>query len=722
MRLVLRMVAAGAMLTAAPFTAAQSGPPEPVQPGGIAVKLTELTRGLGGPQQIVPTDLVPRPDGSGVMAVATINGLVRLIIHDGGYLDSEATPFLDTRNEPYRLVPSNFAFGMTGITFHPDYAKEGHAGFGKFFTILTETNQANGNPHQPDLPHGQEPRSGAHQDVLVEWSTDHPSSSTPSWTRRDVLRFDQPQQNHNVTDLAFGPDGLLYLSAGDGGGPTRLREVASQNPTNFLGSVMRIDPLDPEQLGIRSVDASLDLRRSTTTGSVRYRVPFGDVGNPGAGLEGELDEIFAIGLRSPFRINFDRLTGELYAGDVGQSRREEIDRVERGANYGWGRFEGTRLHRPNLPLYDGDSHQEPILEYTRSDGDTVIGGFVYRGSLIPELSGKYVFADFGRQIVASQAGTPARLFYGDLNTGHISEFLLDPRGELLADVDDRGELTSRQFILSIGEDANGELYLVVGDDPQVPTAIDAAGRILRLTPGNKLSTVSVASFDPSVGVAAESIVSGFANDLAVSTGVADTIPPPTELAGVRVKVVDATGNELLAPLFFVSALQINYLIPEGTGTGTATVTVCLGGKDVAVGRLQVDEVAPGLFAANANGQGVAAATVQRVSTDGSQTQFLVFTDDPPGSRAPVTIGFGADTDRVFVNLFGTGIRAAGEGEVGVTIGGQEVTVTFVGAHSVFAGLDVVQIGPLPRELEGRGETDTVLTARGKQANTVTLAF
>ncbi|MBA3483237.1 MAG: PQQ-dependent sugar dehydrogenase [Pirellulales bacterium] len=450
----------------------------------IVVNLTEFTTGLGGATHVSPTDLVPLNDGAGRMAVATINGVVRLIDASGDFLDSVSDPYLDTRNEPNRFIPGNFPFGMTTVAFHPDFVSSGFAGFGKLYTIITETKHGT-NPINADLLSGQVHGQGAHQDVLVEWTTNAPASNNPAFLRRDVLRFDRPHENHNVTDIAFGPDGLLYMTSGDGG--TGAREAAAQQSENHLGAVLRIDPLDPDASGVRSVTHTggwIEKGAQNNTNPVNpiYRVPSGIGGNPGAGIPVEVQEIYAIGFRSPYRLNFDRQTGDLYVGDVGEGQREEVDRVVLDGNYGWGRFEGSLLHDANISMENNDLHKLPIFQYGRSEGETVIGGFVYRGSALPELQGKYVFADFGRQVAGSQVPTPARLFVGNLATGAIEELQIDPFGERLVQTGVGGALISRQFILSIGEDALGELYLVVGDDPQFPRAIEPDGRILRMQP------------------------------------------------------------------------------------------------------------------------------------------------------------------------------------------------------------------------------------------------
>lgn len=438
----------------------------------ITVQLEEFATGLGGDaMHVSPTDIVHMHDGSKRLAVSTITGVIRLLDGNGNYLDSDTNPYLDMRGEPNRFTPGNFAFGTTGIVFHPDFAKQGYAGYGKFYTIQTETHQNNGNPNQPDLFDGLAQAGGAHQDVLIEWTADDPASNSPNWTRRTVVRMEQPHENHNVTDLAFGPDGNLYMASGDGGSPNRF--AAPQDVTTYIGKVLRIDPLDPNAAGTRSTSGSY-----INSGNGEYRIP---MSNPGVGIPIEVEEVFAYGLRSPYRIGFDSETGDLYIGDVGESAKEEVSIVTLDSNLGWGRFEGTNERDAGIVLVGGSTHTPPVFEYGRSDGETVVGGFVYHGSALPELEGMYIFADFGRQVTGGQAPSPARLFYGDPDTGEIFEFNLDPMGEQLAEFVG-SDLKSRQFIFSIGYDEDGEIYLVVGDDPQFPRALLTDGRILRIVP------------------------------------------------------------------------------------------------------------------------------------------------------------------------------------------------------------------------------------------------
>ena len=226
---------------------------------------------------------------------------------------------------------------------------------------------------------------------------------------RQVLLVDQPFANHNGGNLVFGPDGFLYIGLGDGGAADDPTGNA-QNLDTLLGKMLRIDP--------------------RASGANAYRIP---PGNPFIGRSGR-DEIWAYGLRNPWRYSFDRSTGDLWTGDVGQNQWEEIDfqrsSSKGGENYGWDRMEGTHRHEGSAPA----NHHGPIYEYSHEGGNcSVTGGYVYRGSKIRNLRGAYLFADFcvGRLRAFVQADTRAteHRFLG-IDVGNLSSFGQDQSGEL----------------------------------------------------------------------------------------------------------------------------------------------------------------------------------------------------------------------------------------------------------------------------------------------------
>ncbi len=233
-----------------------------------------------------------------------------------------------------------------------------------------------------------------------------------------------------------------------------------------------------------------------------------------------------------------------------------------------------------------------------------------------------------------------------------------------------------------------------------------------------LSSVSAASLALGL-VAPESMVTGFGANLATSIVEATSVPLPTTLGGITVSVRDSAGSERLASLLYCSPGQINYLVPAGTALGEATVSALRGGAIVASGKLQIGSVAPALFAANANGVGIAAALVLRVKADGSEIYEQVARLDAEQQKfVAVPIDLGPPSDQVFLILFGTGFRYnSGLAGVSATVGGSPATVLYAGPQGQFPGLDQMNI-PLDRTLAGRGTLNIVATLDGQTSNTV----
>jgi uncharacterized protein (TIGR03437 family) len=249
--------------------------------------------------------------------------------------------------------------------------------------------------------------------------------------------------------------------------------------------------------------------------------------------------------------------------------------------------------------------------------------------------------------------------------------------------------------------------------------------VLKIASGGstaELATVSTATFLTGA-VAPESIVSAFGQGLPVGTA-SGTPPLTTTLGSASVSVKDSAGNQRLAELFYVSPAQINYLIPAGTASGFATVNVVSGGQTVASGSVQIESVAPGLFAANQNGRGVPAGFWQRVSAAGdSSTQQLAQCGATAGSCSPVPIDLGAATDSVYLLLYGTGLRNIGSpADVSALVGGHSVPVQYAGPQVQYDGLDQVNLGPLPASLAGAGTVTVQLTVSGLNTNPLTISF
>lgn len=245
---------------------------------------------------------------------------------------------------------------------------------------------------------------------------------------------------------------------------------------------------------------------------------------------------------------------------------------------------------------------------------------------------------------------------------------------------------------------------------------DLQSRSPRVTAEGVLNAASFLTGRP---VAPDSWVSLFGQNLARRLAKAEGAPFPTTLDGVTVKIAGAAGAEQLAPLLFVSPGQINFLMPAGANLGTATLSVNRLDGGAGVTKVQIDPVAPGVFSANADGKGVAAAVALRVGADGAQTTVPVFRcDAAAGGCVAVPIDLGPGTDQVVLLLFGTGLRRFSSlSAVSVRIGGQDAQVLAAAAQGQFLGLDQVNV-LLPRSLIGRGEVDVVLTVDGNTANTI----
>lgn len=265
-----------------------------------------------------------------------------------------------------------------------------------------------------------------------------------------------------------------------------------------------------------------------------------------------------------------------------------------------------------------------------------------------------------------------------------------------------------------------------GDDPierQLgdvhANAVKAAYSDLTLTINpESVVSVSAASYREAA-VASEAVAAAFGQALTTTTQIADTRPLPTSLGGTQVVVTDSVGMARPAPLFFVSPGQINYQVPPGTATGAATVTVINGGGTTAVGSVQISEIAPGLFSANADGQGAAAAVAMRVKADGAVSyEPVAQLDQTQQQFVAAPISFENQSDEVYLLLFGTGLQHRASLEtVKAIIGGVEAEVLYAGPQGAFVGLDQINVR-LPHSLMGRGEVNLVLVVDGQPANTV----
>ncbi len=291
---------------------------------------------------------------------------------------------------------------------------------------------------------------------------------------------------------------------------------------------------------------------------------------------------------------------------------------------------------------------------------------------------------------------------GGANTDSVADLAVDAAGNVYA----AGTTTSSDFTVTPNAAQN---------------ALKGATDSFIVKLGADVATVSAASFSGAT-LAAESIVAAFGTGLATTTSAATTIPLPTSLAGTQVSIKDSAGTERLAPLFFVAPNQVNCLIPAGTAQGTAAVTITSGDGTVSTGIIQITAVAPGLFAMNANGQGVPAAGFLRFAANGAQiAEGPVFRFDAATNRfVPAPIDLGPAGEQTFLVLFGTGFRnRSALSAVACQIGGETSEVQFAGPQGSLVGLDQANVR-IPRSLAGRGDVNVVFTVDGKTANTVTI--
>jgi glucose/arabinose dehydrogenase len=320
-------------------------------------------------------------DASGRMFVVEQDGRIWVLPTDDG--GARAQVFLDLRT---RVRRDHNEEGLLALAFHPRYETNG------FLYVYYSA-------------------SDPLRNVLARYRADVADSNRadPS-SHMVVLEIGKPYGNHNGATLAFGPDGALYVSIGDGGSGGDPHGNG-QSLATLLGKILRLD-----------VDAA----------SGAYSIP---PDNPFVGVPEARGEIWAYGLRNVWRMSFDRATGTLWAGDVGQNRWEEIDVVARGGNYGWNLREGRHAYRVARA---GEELIDPVWEYSHDDGASVTGGYVYRGTRWPDLLGWYVFGDYisGTIWAIRQVGT---------------------------EVEHRVLLRQTKNVASFGEDEAGELYLAAFD-------------------------------------------------------------------------------------------------------------------------------------------------------------------------------------------------------------------------------------------------------------------
>jgi uncharacterized protein (TIGR03437 family) len=449
--------------------------------GAQEIRTVQVTTGI-----VAPTDIQNAGDGTGRLFFVQQNGVIR-VMREGALL---AEPFLDIRAK----TRGTGERGLLGLAFPPGFAQSQ-----RFYVNYTDL---------------------AGNTVIAMYRVTSNPDVADAASETVLLNITQPFSNHNGGQLRFGPDGYLYIGMGDGGSGG-----------------------DPQNNGQR-MDALLGkmLRLDVESEPGRMRIP---PDNPFVNTAGARPEIWALGLRNPWRYAFDRVTGDLWIADVGQNLYEEVNfqpgYSRGGENYGWNLMEGMHCFRANC---NQQGLTLPVAEYGRADGCSVTGASVYRGTLYPSLRGVYV--------------------YGDYCSGRI--WGLQRQGaswsaRLLLDTD--------FSITTFGEDEAGEIYVAFGPN----------GSIYRIEGSRAPHSVNAASFE--AGLVPGSLATVFTSGFLTQPGVtqAERIPLPVSLGGVTVSV-----NGTPAPLLAVASVngieQVNFQVPFNVATGSASVTLTRGGQSV----------------------------------------------------------------------------------------------------------------------------------------------
>lgn len=353
----------------------------------ISLKLEKIAEGLHSP---VAAAFNPE----GLMLVCEQTGQIR-VLENNKLIDK---PFLDLENKLVKMSGAYDERGLLGIALHPEYKSNK-----KFYVYYSAPSTEKGSDHQS---------------VIAEYKVSTDPRIADAATERILLTIQQPESNHNGGDLKFGPDGYLYIGVGDGGGAgDRHGERGNgQNLNTLLGKILRIDVNTDQSYGIPN-------------------------DNPFVGKEAK-PEIWAYGLRNPWRFSFDKTSGQLFVADVGQNKFEEVNIIEKGGNYGWKIMEAGHCFDPEENCKT-EGLILPIAEYEHEEGISITGGFLYRGKELAGLSERYIFADW---------------------TGPM--FYLEKKGEswIRGTVNIADKPAGDLKILCFAQDNNAELYVLTNQE------------------------------------------------------------------------------------------------------------------------------------------------------------------------------------------------------------------------------------------------------------------
>jgi uncharacterized protein (TIGR03437 family) len=550
------------------------------------IRTAQVTSGIAG-----PTDIQNANDGSGRLFLVRQNGIVN--IFRNGAVGTK--PFLDITAKTH----ADGERGLLGLAFPPGFAQKQ-----RFYLDYTDLNG---------------------DTIIAQYKvTPNPDLADPA-SEIVLLKILQPFANHNGGQVRFGPDGYLYIGMGDGGsGGDPLGN--GQNRNTLLGKLLRIDvESDPEHV---------------------YIPP----DNPFVNVSGVRPEIWAYGLRNPWRYSFDRANGDLWIGDVGQDLYEEVDyepASDRGGeNYGWNLMEGLHCYTPNCNM---QGLTLPVLEYPHSPECSITGGFVYRGKASPGMRGIYI--------------------YGDYCSGKI--WGIEHQGTAFPN---RLLLASKFGITTFGEDEAGEIY--VGDATAGAIHHILGSAAPRLNPG---AVTNAASFAP--GLAPGSLATVFAAGVLDDPGIVNApgLPLPAALQGVSVSV-----NGTNAPVLLIAnrsgTEQVNIQVPyEVRGLTSAKVAVSRNGQSSAAIDVPVADLQPAIYTSG----GIAAVVHNADNT--------LVTADSPLAAGEYAFFYATGLGRA-QNEPATGAAAPlaplapVNADVHVTLGGQPCDVQFAGLAPALVGV------------------------------------
>lgn len=422
--------------------------PEQIHPAGFTLELRDLIQ-LPSTSQTAPRARINLlrevDDGSGRLFINDLNGIMYSI------KDGEWELYLHIRSEFSDFISApGKGTGFGAFAFHPEFRTNG-----KFYTSHSERTGSAQADFTPE-----EFNNIALQWVVYEWTADDPLAARFEGSRRELLRADFPDVLHGFQEIVFNPTvqpgnpdyGMLYICIGDGGSSLNFLDGNLTHPNSYMGTIFRIDPM------------------GTNSENGAYGIP---ADNPFVGVDGATEEIWTMGFRNPHRISWDTAPGhKMLIGDIGEMNIEEVNIGEKGRHYGWSQREGTFLYdrptgRENVyPLPPDDSlfnYTYPVAMYDHDEGNAIVGGFIYRGEDIPELTGMYLFGDIlnGRTFVVEADSLlpdrwimPQELFLTDENGNIIDLQALENNGR--AD-------------LRFGNDLSGNIYILTKSDGYVRT-------------------------------------------------------------------------------------------------------------------------------------------------------------------------------------------------------------------------------------------------------------